>query len=44
MKSVVHCGAENAVSTNTDNKVVSLFPAMKLGGAADFIIKFNFGN
>ena len=43
MKSDVPCGAENAVCT-TDNKAVSSFPAVNLGGATNFTINFNIGN
>ena len=35
---------ENPISTATDNKVVSSFPAINLGGATNFTINFNIGN
>ena len=40
-KSDVPCGVENAVCTNTDDKVVSLFPALNPGGVINFTINFN---
>ena len=43
MKSDVPCDAENAVCT-TDNKAISSFPAVNLGGATNFTINFNIGN
>ena len=45
MKSDVPYGAdnENAVCTTTDNKLVSTFPAINLGGVTNFTINFNMG-
>ena len=43
-KSDIPCGADTALCTATDNKVVSSFPAINLGGATNFTINFNIGN